>query len=345
MNWDRNKKHLFYSDCFDEFEKKLIYRRNLLVSIILKEAGTECIYPFESLKDLFQFMTSSVSKPTMDFVMIYLLLDIYGLEIFDLEIGRDITEINNYREYLAYWLIDCSYAETKNKEALDKYLAKCIEWINHPDSDNDIEYIGFILQSLHELKAVQYSKVLGSEFQIFLKQKYHADNTGYIQDLSFHKENDLTVFIYTLWKFKNYNQAYLVLNESQNDLSFNSAFIIFAYSMLKDHKLLELLNFSFNHKQRNLLTKLFKNEELVSKFYHNILQSTECFITPYLNSKDRVKIIKSQQMISNELFFDETNEQKYYFDMLNKLVLNFTTKCKLSTNSSKSLGSECNPLN
>ena len=260
----KRSKSMHYDNCFDNFEKKLIYKRNLFIEIILKESENDIIYPFESSKDLHKFMTLSWSKDTMDFVMIYFFLDIYGIDIFELEIGQEITEIKNYREYLAYWLIDNSYAEYRNSEALDTNSSKCIEWINHPDSNN-IEYIGSILQSLHELKCDKFSKILGSQFYTFLKDKNHTDSTGYIQDLSFYKENDLTIFVYNLCKFKNYSQAYIVLNDKQSDPSFNTAFIMFAYSLIKNFKLLELLNFSFNEVQINLLSKLFKNEALVSK--------------------------------------------------------------------------------
>ena len=262
MELKRSSKKSHYSQRFDNIEKKYIHFKDLFIDIIIKESGVEAKYPFESNQDLFRFMTTNVSKNTMDFVMIYFLLDIYGLEVFEIEVGQAIEEVEDFREYLAYWLVDYSYAEYQSLNIISENFNKCLECINHPYSNN-IEYIGAILQSFHELSSVRNSKLLGSEFQIFLKEKFSIGSSGNINDLGYYRENDLTILIYNLWKYENYSQAYLILNSKQEDQYFNSAFFILAYSLIKNNRLIDLINYDLTEKQKELLYKLLENEWLV----------------------------------------------------------------------------------
>ena len=67
----------------------------------------------------------------------------------------------------------------------------------------------------------------------------------------------------------------------------------------------------------------------------------KCFIAPYLDSKESRRLIKLNDMINKELFYDKSTELKNNYDLLNDLVFNFSSRHDLRSNSMQSNKSDC----
>lgn len=151
------KKAEKYENCFDAVERKYINSKDMLIEKILKSSKAETKYPFASKEDVFLFMSQSVTKSALDFVMIYLLLEIFGYKEFNFDIVHSLGEVENLNECIAYWMIDSCYSLSDTTEVKSK-LDKSLRCFNELES-NEIELSGLVLQAYLEIGLKKYSQL------------------------------------------------------------------------------------------------------------------------------------------------------------------------------------------
>lgn len=292
-----------YEKTFDVFTRKYIFSNPLFIQIVLKEAGLDKLYPFKSIESLMNLLAQEMSKETMDFIMMYFLLEIYGNELFDSQLGKVMEDIENWEEYYLYWSIDSSFDYVDMPTDLSSHLSPAFKVLIK--NWRTVEYPVEVLQAYHELDAENYYTVYRSSLLKTLENQPIHGLSGNLKDLNNKRSRALTILVHNQCVSGNYSQAQMLLRKAESD-SCTPAFVLFCYYQIRNARLENILNICKSESQQDCLRHMLSEEKDIIKY----------FIDPYFNKNNVDKVKKKKKELSKMLFTEknyEVNEQFHLY--------------------------------
>jgi len=183
----KHYKHILYKKTFEKFGQRglrcgsrgqdandgmlLIKNKPLFIQLIMRDAGVQTAYPFQGKQELFGFLSEIMSPATMDFMILYLLLDIFGTSILepDSKMLREIKNLPAFGEFVAYWYIDNAFRITdESSNEIAKNLTASLKYLFY-ENDYEIQYSAEILQAFHELDSEPHIDILRGASDFLIK--------------------------------------------------------------------------------------------------------------------------------------------------------------------------------
>ena len=164
----------------------------LFIDLILEEANLSGVYPFKDNHEVFNFMSKNITISTLNFTMLYTILDLFENSNMDIALREEISKIEEWKEYYAYWIADDlmanqDFGDTSKNLSTQALVSQSVEYVVEQGT---IMYPDVLLQAIQSIKYEKEVTNLRACLSLF-KDRINSENlknlaneeSGYLNEI------------------------------------------------------------------------------------------------------------------------------------------------------------------